>query len=371
MIDRDVRVLLCPDLSVPVTYGMVRPTILLPVESKEWSDAEIIAAMIHELEHVRRGDWIVQLSSRAIAIAYWPNPLVWLALRRLALEAERAADDAVVRRSERPSAYAEQLVALARQVRGFGLPALAMATPGNLAQRVEAILDSTRRRGGRSMRQSLAALFAVVIVAVVIAPLQLVGSDAGTAYDQAVEDGVAGGIEDGVAEGVETPFGSAMIEAARAGRLNHIRQLLDSGVSPNVVVHGDGTPLIAAADEGHADIVQLLLDRNADPNLAVSGDGNPLIAAAREGHLEIVKLLLDRGAQVNAVVPGDENPLIQASRNGHVDVVTLLLARGADANAQVWANRSPQGELRTPLIMARRGGHARVVEILRQAGARQ
>ena len=80
-----------------------------------WSDDELSRAMIHELEHVRRGDWLSQYMARIVRALYWFHPLVWIAWRRLSLEAERACDDAVLRRSE-ATAYASQLVLLAERL---------------------------------------------------------------------------------------------------------------------------------------------------------------------------------------------------------------------------------------------------------------
>jgi len=57
-------------------------------------------AILHELAHVRRSDWLTQAAARAIAACYWFDPLVWIAWRRFALEAERAWDDAVVQRTD-------------------------------------------------------------------------------------------------------------------------------------------------------------------------------------------------------------------------------------------------------------------------------
>jgi uncharacterized protein (TIGR03435 family) len=103
-------------------------------------------AIIHELEHVRHGDWLTQSITRAITVCYWFHPLAWLAWRQLALEAERACDDAVLRRAD-PVAYADQLVTLAQQMFDRRDAALAMAGRGDLPTRVRAQLDGAQRRG--------------------------------------------------------------------------------------------------------------------------------------------------------------------------------------------------------------------------------
>lgn len=105
---RRVEVLLHESLLVPVTCGVLRPVIVLPCDAQNWDSGDLNRAIIHELEHVRRADWVSQSLARTVCAAYWFHPLVWIAWCRLALEAERSCDDAVLRRSE-PTAYADQL----------------------------------------------------------------------------------------------------------------------------------------------------------------------------------------------------------------------------------------------------------------------
>src|SRR5262245_4101345 len=112
VVSRNVEVLLHEGIPGPLTCGAWPPAILLPDEACEWNEADLRRALVHELEHVRRGDWAIQLVARVTCIFYWYHPLVWVALRRLSLEAERAADDAVVQSAEHTE-YAEQLVLLA------------------------------------------------------------------------------------------------------------------------------------------------------------------------------------------------------------------------------------------------------------------
>ena len=79
-----------------MTWGYMRPVILLPRESVNWSKGRFEAVMLHELAHVRRGDSISQLLVLAVCALYWFNPVVWLCARALRSEAEMAADDTVL-----------------------------------------------------------------------------------------------------------------------------------------------------------------------------------------------------------------------------------------------------------------------------------
>jgi beta-lactamase regulating signal transducer with metallopeptidase domain len=362
---RPVEVLLHDHIPAPVTCGLLRPVILLPGGAREWSEIDVRRAFIHELEHIRRGDWMVHMLARSIAALYWFHPMVWIAWRQLNLEAERACDDAVIPASERAD-YAEQLVTLARRLSDtLAPPALSMANRSDLSRRVSAILDINQSRGRTGLLFTAAALAAAVAVVLAIAPVRAVGTpisyNALVSQQQAAATGSPG-------------LNRALLEAAEGGDVTEINKLLEAGADVNAAIEGDGSPLIVAAREGRIEVVQLLLDRGADPDRGVPGDGNAIIMAAREGHEDVVRLLLDRGAHIDQVVPGDENALIQASGEGQLGVVKLLITRGADVNARVWvdsANDASKGEWRTPLNMARKGGHKAVVNLLLSQGARE
>jgi beta-lactamase regulating signal transducer with metallopeptidase domain len=83
---RRVSVFLHADLAAPMTCGFARPAIALPADAPRWTTRDLRRALIHELEHVRRGDWLVQVAARLACGVYWFHPLVWIAERRLTLE---------------------------------------------------------------------------------------------------------------------------------------------------------------------------------------------------------------------------------------------------------------------------------------------
>ena len=106
---------------------------MLPVDAKSWDEDDLNRAIVHELEHVRRRDWISQRLAHLVCACYWFHPLAWIAWRRFVVEAERACDDAVLRRSE-PTAYADQLVNLAMHLSASRQPLLAMANRADLSR---------------------------------------------------------------------------------------------------------------------------------------------------------------------------------------------------------------------------------------------
>jgi beta-lactamase regulating signal transducer with metallopeptidase domain len=395
---RPLTIILHEEVPAPVTCGWSRPTIVLPMDARDWSESDLQRAFVHELEHVRRGDWPMQLAARAICAGYWFHPLVWIAWRQLGLESERACDDAVIDRAEQAD-YAEQLVTLAeRLARSQAQPVLSMANRSDLSVRVRAVLDRTQLRGRAGASLVAATVAAASVFVLALAPVRVeavpdqrgqrastVGNDRGRASTRALNVAIVEAAENGdidevtdlLSDGADVNAvvpgdGTPLLVAAREGHRTLVRLLLDRGADANIGVDGDGNALIMAAREGYRDIVTMLLDRGADVNAAVPGDGNALIMAAREGYGDIVTMLLDRGAFIDEEVPGDENALISASGSGYLDVVRLLVGRGANVNARIWAEQGwpdRRGEWRTPLSMARKGRHTAVVRYLQSVGA--
>lgn len=150
-----VRLYATPRSSMPMTWGIVRPVVLLPAQS-DWTSDERDAALLHELAHVRRGDalWLTVLS--LVRALHWYNPLAWWLCAAERLAREEACDDLVLRAGVRPSAYAEQLLGIVRQPNEWRTPAaaLAMARPASLTRRLRAILraEQPRELPGAAMR---------------------------------------------------------------------------------------------------------------------------------------------------------------------------------------------------------------------------
>ena len=175
-IHRRVEVLLHEALRGPMTCGVVHPVIVLPRDAENWNQEDLNRAIVHELEHVRRRDSVSGCLARVAGAVYWFHPMVWIAWRRLVLEAERSCDDAVLRHSE-GTAYADQLVVLAKRLSAAQrLPFLAMANRADLATRVRAVLDSRQQRGRAGTFSVALASAAAVVLVVVLSPITLVAA---------------------------------------------------------------------------------------------------------------------------------------------------------------------------------------------------
>ena len=172
-IEHPVRVLETPS-GMPMTFGVLRPTVLLPEEARAWSGERRRVVLLHELAHVLRGDAVTHLLARTALALDWWNPLAWTMWREFLKERERATDDLVLGTGATASEYARHLLEIARTMQARPASAaagVAMARRSQLEGRLLAILDGRTARG----QQGRAATVAAVVLAVAImAPLAAV-----------------------------------------------------------------------------------------------------------------------------------------------------------------------------------------------------
>src|SRR5436853_2959085 len=81
-IDHPVRVLKTAEGSMPMTFGILHPTIFLPACAARWTEERRRLVLLHELAHVRRGDAATHLLARIALSLHWWNPLAWTAWRK-------------------------------------------------------------------------------------------------------------------------------------------------------------------------------------------------------------------------------------------------------------------------------------------------
>jgi outer membrane protein assembly factor BamB len=115
------------------------------------------------------------------------------------------------------------------------------------------------------------------------------------------------------------PEGQPLFEAARAGDVARVRELVESGLDPDTEYRWGMTPLNAAAGWGRLEVVRYLLARGADPNSFYSFHGvSPLEAALEGDHGEVARVLLEAGARqreaaLDAAIRADDLPLARAA----------------------------------------------------------
>jgi TonB family protein len=157
---RKIRVLESPDAAtMPMTWGLLRPRIVLPASASEWDAERRRVVLSHEFAHIARCDWAFQLCGEVLRACFWFHPLAWLAANRLRQESEHACDDAVLNSGIEPREYAGELLALAKTLktpaRRFSLAlALSIARSSNLERRFASMLNASLGRNPVSKKAS-------------------------------------------------------------------------------------------------------------------------------------------------------------------------------------------------------------------------
>jgi ankyrin repeat protein len=150
-------------------------------------------------------------------------------------------------------------------------------------------------------------------------------------------------------------------EAAAAGQLERVRQIVDKDPSVAKSYSPDGFPVFAlAAVFGHRAVAEYLYSQGADANaVATNGTGyTALTGAVASGHIALTAWLLSIGADANHRYSAGYSPLLTAAADGHLEIVKMLLAHGADLHA-----KSNDGKTALNLAEERKNPH--VAEFLR------
>lgn len=162
------------ELASPISWGLMRPVILLNNRAIEAAD-EAEAIIAHELAHVARMDWIKLLLARFATALFWFNPLVWMLAREAHQLREEAADDSVLAADIVDTDYAQLLVGVARhECPGLLLGAHGVApSKSSLARRVARVLDGKSVRGPVARSFALGVFAGAVLVAAPLAALTI------------------------------------------------------------------------------------------------------------------------------------------------------------------------------------------------------
>lgn len=164
---RRVRLLRSHRTTMPLTWGTLRPVVLLPYEADGWSEERRRVVLLHEMAHVRRLDCLTQRLALLCRALYWPHPGVWWVAARMRAEREHACDEQVLGAGTRASEYAAHLLELARGFRAprlAGVAAIGMARPSRLEGRLLAVLDPRRRCSGPARRHWGISVVAMLLV---------------------------------------------------------------------------------------------------------------------------------------------------------------------------------------------------------------
>jgi hypothetical protein len=259
------------ELSSPISWGLMRPVILLNDEALAASgEAEAIIA--HELAHVARLDWAKLLLARVATAIFWFNPLAWMLAREAHQLREEAADDAVLGANIADTDYAQLLVGVARhECRGLLLGAHGISPgKGSLKRRVGRVLDTSlaRSSGGRSWVAGFAAgmlVMAAPLAALTFAPKaqdrlkdeDVARADAAVSTTAATAAAAAIAATAGSAKSVQVTQAPEMAELVPVPQVAETPLIAGPRLAENVIsaasgarveTHSDGRTVVRSAD---------------------------------------------------------------------------------------------------------------------------
>jgi Zn-dependent protease with chaperone function len=165
-IRRDIRVWLSEKIDIPATIGYMKPLILLPIATfNHLSPEQVEAILLHELAHIKRHDYLLNLILTVMDTVLFFNPFAQLIARHIRTERENSCDDFVLQFRYNPHVYASALLSLEQQRLS---PELAMAAAGktDLLDRIKRIMNVPSRPMNYGQK-----LMALLITAGILASL--------------------------------------------------------------------------------------------------------------------------------------------------------------------------------------------------------
>ncbi len=165
-----VRLLESAVVEVPTVVGWLRPIVLLPVASLSGlSMQQIEMILAHELAHIRRHDFIINLLQSVVETLLFYHPAVWWISRRIRVEREHCCDDLAVAVFGDPLQYARALTRF-EELRLDAPQSVLAASGGSLISRIRRLVVARAESANWSSRWAAGAALLTVVAAIVVAP---------------------------------------------------------------------------------------------------------------------------------------------------------------------------------------------------------
>jgi beta-lactamase regulating signal transducer with metallopeptidase domain len=167
-----VKLLQSAAVQVPSVIGSLRPVVLIPASALTGLTPEQIEMVLaHELAHIRRHDFLVNLLQAIVETLMFYHPAVWWMSRRVRVERENCCDDLAVAVCGNPIQYARALTRL-EELRASAMPVVVAANGGSLIERIRRIAAGRAEGTLSSSRWAAAlAMLAVLVIAVAVPTL--------------------------------------------------------------------------------------------------------------------------------------------------------------------------------------------------------
>ena len=160
-ITRNVKIWLSEWVNSPVTIGYLKPIILIPVAAmNNLTPHQLEAVILHELSHIHRYDYFLNLIMSFVRTILYFNPFVKLLVKNIEKEREHSCDEMVLQFQYKPGEYASALLRLEQNK----YRQMVMAAAGknhDLLNRIESILGM-RKKGWNPLRQLAFAMLTIL-----------------------------------------------------------------------------------------------------------------------------------------------------------------------------------------------------------------
>jgi beta-lactamase regulating signal transducer with metallopeptidase domain len=167
---RAVQLLESAAVEVPTVIGWLRPVVLLPATSLTGLSTEQMEMILaHELAHIRRNDFFVNLMQAVVETLLFYHPAVWWISNRIRVEREHCCDDVAVSVSGKPLVYARALTRL-EELRVEDAQAFVAANGGSLIGRIRRLAGARAESPNAPSRFVAGAALLTVLVALIIVP---------------------------------------------------------------------------------------------------------------------------------------------------------------------------------------------------------
>lgn len=166
-INRQIKLLESALAKAPMVVGWLKPMVLMPIGAvNHLTTAQVEAILAHELAHVARHDYLLNLLQSCIEILFYFNPAVWWISGNVRTERENCCDDIAVRLCGNSLAYAKALVSL--QELQLTVPS-SLAMPfsrsrSELLLRIQRILQPSQNKSNVMEKLSATLLLTVAVV---------------------------------------------------------------------------------------------------------------------------------------------------------------------------------------------------------------
>lgn len=135
-----VQVLQSSQVAAPAVIGFFRPVILVPASMLVGlTPTELESILAHEIAHIRRHDWLINLLQSIVETVLFYHPAVWWISRQVRIEREHCCDDIAVAVCGNPLQYAKALTRI-EELRGSSTQLVVAVAGGSLLQRIQRIV---------------------------------------------------------------------------------------------------------------------------------------------------------------------------------------------------------------------------------------